>query len=141
MVRKKRKYNFSNNPIVFRPMTVYNDRGVSIQEEVERQMSQQLPPLKSDVFVDVSAVDANPPVPEVSSEDGPISSILDSIDVPSTNDTVHVVDERPKQPSVIYPGLGIETESEIIRDKSDKRLLYAALGVAAAVLFFVLNQE
>lgn len=134
MVRKKRKYNFSNNPIVFRPMTVYNDRGVNIQEEVERQMSQQLPPLKSDVLVDVSAVDANPPVPEVSSEDGPISSILDLIDVSVINDPPVAAPTVPSDPDEL------KADADV-RDKSDKRLLYAALGVAAAVLLFVLNQE
>lgn len=115
MVRKKRKYNFSNNPIVFRPMTVYNDRGVNIQEEVERQMSQQLPPLKSDVYVDEQTV-----VDEI-----PLSD--------------------PEVPHEVVPipeaEVEIETETETIRDKSEKRLLYAALGVAAAVLLFVLNQE
>lgn len=134
MVRKKRKYNFSNNPIVFRPMTVYNDRGVNIQEEVERQMSQQLPPLKSDVFVDGSAVDVNPPVPEMSSEGGLISSLSDSINVSVINDPPVALPTVPPDPNELK-------EDTNVRDKSEKRLLYAALGVAAAVLLFVLNQE
>ncbi|MEE1190462.1 MAG: hypothetical protein UHN41_06815 [Bacteroidales bacterium] len=125
MVRKKRKYNFSNNPIVFRPMTVYNDRGVNIQEEVERQMSQQLPPLKSDVYVDEQTVVDEIPlsVPEVPHEVVPVPEVPHEV-VPIPEAEVE-----------------IETETETIRDKSEKRLLYVTLGVAAAVLLFVLNQE
>ena len=130
---KKRKFNKSNNPIVFRPMTVYNNRGVNIQEEVERQMSQQLPPLKSDVFVDEFAVDANPPVPEV-------SSVLDLIDAPLSNNLPILVDERPEMPTVIDPVI-VETETESIRNKSDKKLLYGAIGFGIAVFLFLINND
>lgn len=131
---KKRKFNKSNNPIVFRPMTVYNNRGVNIQEEVERQMSQQLPPLKSDVFVDEFAVNTNPPVPEVSSEGGIISSILDSIDVSVINDPPVAVPTVPHNPDELK-------EDTNVRDKSDKKLLYGAIGFGIAVFLFLINND